>query len=77
MKTLITRSAPMDREQLTVAPLAWQSQGLQQTASGYGRRLTTQYKAPFNGRLYRVYCTQFSNAGSFWFEAQGVRYYIG
>jgi hypothetical protein len=46
------------------APLWWQEKGLTQTASGYGRKLTTPYKVKFNGRWRRVYCCQFSNAGT-------------
>ena len=58
------------------APLWWHDRGLQQTVSGYGRKLTTRYKVPFNGRNYRVYCTQISNVGSLWFEVKGERYYV-
>jgi len=58
------------------APLWWHEQGLQETASGYGRKLTTRYKVPFNGRNYRVYCTQIGNVGSLWFTAEGQRYYL-
>jgi hypothetical protein len=49
---------------LMEAPLWWQLKGLQQTATGYGRRLTTPYKVKFNDRWRRVYCCQFSNAGT-------------
>lgn len=45
-------------------PLWWQLKGLQQTASGYGSRLVTPYKVKFNGRWRRVYCRQYSNAGT-------------
>jgi len=49
---------------LTDAPLWWHLKGLSQTATGYGTRLTTPYKVKFNGRWRRVYCIQFSNAGT-------------
>lgn len=62
--------------ELIDAPLWWHEQGLMQTATGYGRKLTTRYKVRFNGRLYRVYCTQLSNAGSLWFNAGGKRWWL-
>ena len=46
------------------APLSWQLKGLQQTASGYGSRLVTPYKVKFNDKWRRVYCRQYSNAGT-------------
>ena len=49
---------------LVEAPLWWQLKGLQQTASGYGSRLVTPYKVKFNDRWRRVYCRQYSNAGT-------------
>lgn len=49
---------------LIEAPLWWQLIGLQQTASGYGSRLVTPYKVKFNDRWRRVYCRQYSNAGT-------------
>ena len=45
------------------APLWWHEKGLQQTASGYGSRLTTPYMVRFNDKWRRVYCIQYSNAG--------------
>ena len=49
---------------LIEAPLWWQLKGLQQTASGYGSRLVTPYKVKFNDKWRRVYCRQYSNAGT-------------
>ena len=45
-------------------PLWWHKQGLQQTASGYGGKLTSAYKTEYNGRLYRVYHMCYSNAST-------------
>jgi hypothetical protein len=69
---------PNDGEPITLEdhPLWWHLQGLQQTASGYGQRLTTRYKVRHNGRLYRVYATCFSNAASHWIIAGGVKLHI-
>lgn len=44
-------------------PLEWQKQGLRETATGYGSRLTTTKQVYFNGRWMRVYCACWSNAG--------------
>jgi hypothetical protein len=49
-------------------PLEWQKLGLQQTRSGYGSKLTTEYMIHFCGRMRRVYATCFSNVASHWFE---------
>lgn len=57
------------------APLWWHDKGLQQTASGYGSKLTTRYKVEFEGKQRRIYCTCFSNSGSLWFTAKGKKYF--
>jgi hypothetical protein len=66
---------PSDTE-LRDAPLWWHKQGLMQTASGYGRKLTTSKQALYNGRWYRVYATCISNAASCWIEVKGKRLYL-
>lgn len=62
---------------LIYSPLWWHERGIQQTASGYGRKLTTAYKVEHNGRLYRVYCICFSNSGSLYILPGGKRLYLG
>lgn len=57
-------------------PLWWHIQGLTQTASGYGSKLTTRYMLPIGKRLYRVYCTQYSNAGTLWIKYKGVKFIL-
>lgn len=49
-------------------PLPWQSQGLQQTATGYGRKLTTPYMVRVGRYWRRVYNTCFSNSGTLWIQ---------
>ena len=44
--------------------LWWMKQGLSYTASGYGKKIPTQYKINLDGRWLRVYCCTFSNSGS-------------
>ncbi len=45
---------------------------------GYGERITTDKCIRFNGekKLYRVYCTQYSNAGSCWVIRHGKKLFI-
>lgn len=60
-----------DRTELVYDPLSWMKSGLQETASGYGKRLNTGYKISFNKRLFRLYCTCFGNSGTVWFRTKG------
>ena len=61
-------------------PLDWQLMGLQQTASGYGRKLTSSRMLRFDndprGRWRRVYITIFSNSGTAWIVYQGQKYVV-
>ena len=63
-------------EPLQWAPLWWHLKGLQQTASGYGGKLTTPWKARYKGRWYRVYCMQYSNSGTRYIISKGQRLII-
>lgn len=63
-------------EELVWDPPEWLARGLQETASGYGRKLNSGRKIHFNGRLYRIYVTIFSNSGTAWFKAKGKRYAV-
>lgn len=65
-----------DRSELVSAPTEWQKLGLQQTASGYGRKLNSGLKISFCGKLRRIYVTCFSNAGSAWFKVKGRQIFI-
>lgn len=47
-----------------VSRLWWQDKGLSYTASGYGKRIPTEYMVKFNGKWRRVYCCIYSNAGT-------------
>lgn len=53
------------------APLWWQEQGLQQTATGYGSKLTTTKMLRYNGRWHRIYCSCFSNIGTCYILSKG------
>ena len=65
-----------DRSELMYDPPEWMKRGLQETASGYGGRLNSGLKIHFNGKLYRIYVTIYSNAGTSWFTAKGKRYSV-
>lgn len=56
---------------LVDSPPQWMKMGLQETASGYGRRLNTGKMIHYGGRLYRLYATCYSNAASVWFKTRG------
>jgi hypothetical protein len=62
-----------DRDDLIDDPPAWMKHGLQETASGYGKRLNSGLKISFCGRVYRIYVTIFSNSGTAWFKTRGRR----
>ena len=66
----------VSRQRLIDAPLWWHTKGLSQTASGYGRKLTTRHKLPCGRRDRRVYATCISNAASHWIVIDGQKVYL-
>mgnify|MGYP003143283646 FL=1 len=58
------------------APLWWHEQGLMENATGYGAKLTTRRKILYGGRLYRVYCTIYSNSGTCWICVKGEKIFF-
>ena len=60
-----------DRKDLIDSPLFMHDNGLQETASGYGRKLTTRYMIDFNGKNRRIYCCIFSNCGTCYIMHKG------
>jgi hypothetical protein len=54
--------------------LWWQDEGLQETVSGYGKKLTSPYKVHFLGRWRRVYYTCFSNTATHYVIVKGEKY---
>ncbi len=63
----------VDNGRVVYAPLWWHKAGLQQTATGYGGKLTSPYKTEVNGRLYRVYVMCYSNSGTAYVIVKGKR----
>jgi hypothetical protein len=58
-------------KELIEAPPEWMKRGLQETASGYGSKLNSGFKISFNGKIYRIYTTIWSNCGTNWFVSKG------
>lgn len=59
-------------ENIQTRELAWQSAGLMFTATGYGSRIPTPRMVSLGGKLHRVYCAIYSNAGSAYIQKGGV-----
>jgi hypothetical protein len=57
-------------------PLWYHKQGLQQTSSGYGSKLTTTKMLRIGNRLHRVYCACYGNSGSCYIIKNRQRLYI-
>ena len=66
----------LENTTLIDAPLAWQARGLQETATGYGCKLTTRYKVEHNGKLRRVYASCYGNSSSLYIVTHGRRIYL-
>lgn len=78
-RTAIIRDKTGSFEDVTLIErlLPWQKRGLQQTASGYGARLTTTWVCHYQGRTRRVYCTIYSNIGTCWMVCNGKKIILG
>ena len=75
---LIKNEAGLYEEREVVeAPLWWHTLGLQQTASGYGLKLTTPYKIQWGGKQRRVYCAQISNTVSLFVMVGKAKQFLG
>lgn len=53
------------------SPLWFHNRGLMQTATGYGKKLKTEYMIMDGNRKRRVYYACFSNAGVYYFIKNG------
>lgn len=67
---------PLAEVETIDAPMYHHTMGYTYTRTGYGAAIPLRLKVPFNGRLYRVYCTQYSNAGTCWIKSKGVKYIV-
>lgn len=59
--------------ELVDRPLAWQLAGRTWTATGYGAKIPSSHMVKIGARLYRVYVTCYSNAGTAWIQKDGRR----
>lgn len=66
----------LEERELVYRPTSWQREGLQETASGYGRRLNSGYMIQYAGKLRRVYITCYSNASSLFVLVAGEARYL-
>ena len=57
-------------------PLWHHLHNLSYTASGYGKKIPTEYMVRIGPRWHRVYCIIFSNAGSVYIILKGNREFI-
>jgi len=58
------------------ATLPWQKRGLQETASGYGSRLTTSKKVLFQGVARRIYAICYGNSASCYIRVNGQKVFV-
>ena len=59
-----------------ISPMYHHINGLSFTASGYGRKIPTQYMVNLGNRWHRVYCVIYSNIGSIYIISKGERYLV-
>lgn len=59
-------------ESVIHAPLLCHLRGLMRTGTGYGSKLSTDYKLKHNDRLYRIYCTIYSSIGRLYIVSNGI-----
>jgi hypothetical protein len=58
-------------------PLPWQRMGLQYTVSGYGAKIpSSKVLRLLDGKIRRVYVTNYSNSGSAWVILDGERFFL-
>lgn len=60
----MTETIEINKKDLIVKPLWYHKQNLMQTASGYGRKLRTEYMIKVDNKLHRIYCCIYSNNGT-------------
>lgn len=65
--------AEVQASDFRLAPLWWHTEGLRQTTSGYGKKLTTRFRVWYRGRLRRIYASCYSNVACHYIIVRGVR----
>lgn len=77
MEVIKDESGEYVEREMVYRPTAWQAQGIQQTATGYGNRLNSGYMIAYAGKLRRVYAVCYSNCASFYVLVKGERKFLG
>lgn len=57
-------------------PLAWQTAGLQYTATGYGAKIPTRLMLRIGKRLHRVYSRCYGNRGCVFVMYKGAEHFL-
>lgn len=65
----ILETIDRDQHETKDSPLGFHKRGLSQTASGYGRKLTTPTMIKYKDRWRRIYCCIYSNSGTCYITA--------
>ena len=58
---------------LIINPLWYHLQNIQQTATGFGEKLSTEYMVEYLGRKRRIYVSQHSNVGTAYINVKGEK----
>jgi hypothetical protein len=74
LRDLLPHAAPF---QTRYKPLWFHKAGLSQTATGYGKRITSSRVLVLpDGTERRIYVTQYSNAGTAWVNYKGQSFVV-
>lgn len=71
MYTRESGTTVFSKNEMRINLLWWQKRNLMYTASGYGKKIPTQYQVKLNNRWHRVYCCIFSNVGTNYIVVKG------
>lgn len=71
MKTATMKTG--QKIELHEAPMPHHLKGLWYTATGYGSKIPTIYKARYNNKFYRVYSSCFSNVSTQYITVNKVK----
>ena len=75
-KMVVKYAENITEKDLVESLLDWQKRGLQETASGYGKKLTTRYKVKYQSRMRRVYAICYSNLASYYIIVKKEKLYL-
>ncbi len=67
---------PYKQDDLIEKPLWFHKQGLQETVSGYGKKLTSSKMLKVGKRFYRIYVMCYGNSGSAYIVKNGKTLFL-